>query len=289
MIKPHGFGESGFFYAIMFSLERRSCVIQLCKVAERIIFSLCFISLFLLNGCAAHRANTHMSKTTKQICQNNTLLQHYHCSLTKLETAAQHNDPDAEYALGYVYYYGVNDSADAYNSMATAKLWMRRAAAQGQPQAIQALQLLQDSETGSSTEEKVKTTQTKATVVPRAATPLSKKTTVVAKTQTTTQLTTPTEEPYSYSIQLAASVDLPRLQEYVLAHHLKGKAGYYKACIDGKRWYILIYGHYANRILALQTLHNLPGSLKAGHPWLKSYSTIMQQIEQGKVCESSNL
>lgn len=264
-------------------------MIQLCKVAERIIFSLCFISLFLLNGCAAHRANVEMSKTTKQVCQNNALLQHYHCSLTKLETAAQHNDPDAEYALGYVYYYGANDSVDASSSMATAKLWMRRAATQGQPQAIQALQLLQDSETASSTEEKVKMTQTKATVTSKAETPLSKKTTIVAKTQSTTESATPTEEPYSYSIQLAASVDLPRLQEYVLAHHLKGKAGYYKACIDGKLWYILIYGHYTNKILALQALHNLPGPLKAEHPWLKSYSTIMQQIEQGKVCESSGL
>lgn len=59
-------------------------------------------------------------------------------SFEQVKQAAAQGDPDAEYALGYMFYYGRGTPRDEDS----ARLWIGKAAAQGQPQAIKALQLL---------------------------------------------------------------------------------------------------------------------------------------------------
>jgi DamX protein len=62
----------------------------------------------------------------------------YNLSISQIKEAAQAGDPDAQYALGYSYYYGKGLPQD----METATFWIRKAASQGQPQAVKALVLL---------------------------------------------------------------------------------------------------------------------------------------------------
>lgn len=69
---------------------------------------------------------------------DNPVLQKYNCSVSRVEEAAINGDPDAEYALGYLHYYGEG----VPNDPETAKLWMDRAAQQGQPEALKAERLL---------------------------------------------------------------------------------------------------------------------------------------------------
>ena len=71
-------------------------------------------------------------------CKTNTFLQKYDCSTNKIESAAETGEPDAQYALGYLYYYGIGTKKD----LDVARLWIRKAAAQGQPLAIKALQMM---------------------------------------------------------------------------------------------------------------------------------------------------
>ena len=52
-----------------------------------------------------------------------------------MEQAAEKNDPDAEYALGYMYYNGIGTVSDPD----TAYIWIQRAADQGQPLAVKAI------------------------------------------------------------------------------------------------------------------------------------------------------
>lgn len=59
-------------------------------------------------------------------------------TVDQLQQAAEAGDPDAQYALGYMYYYGKRvpqNTAQALN-------WIKRASVQGQEQAIRALALL---------------------------------------------------------------------------------------------------------------------------------------------------
>lgn len=95
----------------------------------------------LLTGCA-HKAN-HGSAATgtfagTKACQSNAFLQRYGCSLDRVEQAAESDDPDAMYALGYMYYYGIGTVKDKD----TAVVWIQRAAGLNQPLAIKAMEII---------------------------------------------------------------------------------------------------------------------------------------------------
>lgn len=103
------------------------------------------VLLIGLNGCSTNtpaptsRANPEMpvssSFTSSAVCANNPFLQKYRCSFVQVEQAARSGDPDAQYALGYLYYYGIGTTQDRQ----TGLLWIRKAAAQGQTVAQEAL------------------------------------------------------------------------------------------------------------------------------------------------------
>ena len=56
----------------------------------------------------------------------------------RVEQAARSGDPDAQYALGYLYYYGIGTTQDRQAGL----VWIRKAAAQGQSVAQEALRTL---------------------------------------------------------------------------------------------------------------------------------------------------
>lgn len=96
-------------------------------------------SAFLLLAACSHDKNTEsQSFAGTSACGNNPYLQKYGCSLSTIEAAAQNGDPDAQYALGYMYFYGIGTVRDTK----AAQLWINRAAAQGQPLAIKADDIL---------------------------------------------------------------------------------------------------------------------------------------------------
>ena len=198
---------------------------------------------------------------TSDVCEGHAFLRKYDCSLSRVEGMARSNDPSAEYALGYMYYYGIG----APKNLPEAKSWMRLAAA-GHPKAIEALRLLEASGN-----------ETPATVIPS---------TTPAPAPAAEEAATPAHAAPegSYGIQVTASTTSAGLNEYSLSHDLKGKADGYKVCIDGKVWYILIYGHFANESSATRALRNLPAPLKDHRPFIKSYRTITQQVAKGRSC-----
>lgn len=92
---------------------------------------------FVLSACStSHQALNGMS--SEQACAGNPFLQKYGCSISRVETAARSGDPDAQYALGYMYYYGIG----TVRNPNVAEKWIGRAAQQGQPLARKAQNLL---------------------------------------------------------------------------------------------------------------------------------------------------
>lgn len=125
------------------------------KVSLRRILTVCApVSLLLnLSGCTTSSApksiegNAPVTTPASQpsssfasstLCTENPFLQKYQCSFGRVEQAARSGDPDAQYALGYLYYYGIGTTQDQQ----TGLLWIRRAAAQGQSVARDALKRL---------------------------------------------------------------------------------------------------------------------------------------------------
>jgi len=111
---------------------------------SKIIFSLSLLSVLV--GCAhsekAPFYGIQSDAVSQSACQDNAYLERFGCSLQRVEQAAQTNEPDAEYALGYMYYNGIGTVKDTD----TATVWIERAAQQGQPLAISALKTMRQSQ-----------------------------------------------------------------------------------------------------------------------------------------------
>ncbi len=111
-------------------------------VASRLAL-ICLTSVIFLTGCAKHPKTDSYDTAAgnfqnTKACKSNEFLQRYGCSLDRVEQAAESNDPDAMYALGYMYYYGVGTVRDTD----TAIVWISRAAGQNQPLAIKAMNII---------------------------------------------------------------------------------------------------------------------------------------------------
>lgn len=95
----------------------------------------------LMSGCdqkPSSSNNNASSPNYAPACSTNPYLMKYNCSIDRIQTAAENGSADAQYALGYMYYYGIGTVKDKQ----TAQLWIQRSAAQGQPLAKKAWTLI---------------------------------------------------------------------------------------------------------------------------------------------------
>ncbi|EKD77138.1 MAG: hypothetical protein ACD_42C00469G0002 [uncultured bacterium] len=277
----------------------------------------------LMAGCNHHPNNEQHSNptVTTAACTGNPYLMKYDCSLSKIENAAENGDPDAQYGLGYMYYYGIGTVMDQQ----TAKLWIRRAADQGQPLAKKAITLMN---TGNDFKH-----LHKQSVVPGEGddTPTPSDVVVQQQPEDVSKMnsTTPTEplsqhlpgyksdqtnanhpdilnqihskenstaendtsgfesthhaKLASFTVQLMASNKLSDAKEFIAAHHLGDKAQYFETALNGKPWYMVTYGNYATEQEALAALNHLPLDLKRHQPWVKSVATVEKEVRLKKV------
>jgi len=201
-------------------------------------------------------------------------------TLDQLEQAADAGDPDAQYALGYMYYYGKGVSQNTQ----TALNWMKRAAVQGQSQAMNAMALLGQSVPAP--QQQSMTYSQGPSFAPSANAPVksAKKTPASGNITTvvTTTTTTPVTEPSSggqqlskasaghyYTIQLLGASSKGALDSYINTYNLQGNATYYQTKHQGKNWYVLVYGNYKTHAQAQTAIATLPAAVRAKKPWVK--------------------
>jgi TPR repeat protein len=87
--------------------------------------------IMVLSGCMSSRLNLNEGIRNFQV-------QNYRAAFIRLKPEAEKGQPDAQYAIGYMYYYGqgvVEDRKKAW-------YWITRAAKSGQVDAQQAVKLL---------------------------------------------------------------------------------------------------------------------------------------------------
>ena len=98
-----------------------------------------FILMLLvsLTGCASKQARSSQAvpPPTLDIAQNNFRAGEYSKALSQLTFLAINDDREAQYALGYMYYYGLGTT----ENIDIARGWFRESAAAGFKQAEQAL------------------------------------------------------------------------------------------------------------------------------------------------------
>jgi DamX protein len=208
-------------------------------------------------------------------------------SLDQLQQAAEAGDPDAQYALGYLYFTGKNVPEDKQ----TGLNWIKRASVQGQEQAIEAMRVLGNpmGDNSAKTASKVTSTttvsseETDVVSTPKpnnrpAVSPLpapAKSTPVKPATVIEASSIAILNAPANYyTIQLLLTSNKAELQRYINTHALGNKAHYYTT----KKGYVLLYGSYKTRAEARADLLKLPGEVKAQRPWVKEISQVKKSI-----------
>ncbi|OGV28090.1 MAG: hypothetical protein A3E88_05380 [Legionellales bacterium RIFCSPHIGHO2_12_FULL_35_11] len=91
------------------------------------------ILTLILTGCYTSKISLHEGIKSFQV-------QDYRQAFIRLKPEAENGNPDAQYAVGYMYYYGQGVVEDRNK----AWYWITAAAKAGQKDAIQAMQLLRD-------------------------------------------------------------------------------------------------------------------------------------------------
>jgi TPR repeat protein len=98
---------------------------------NKIRFIAVILSIFALTSCASNnQAAQQYARGKEQFMQQN-----YRQAFTTLMPVAKKGNPDAQYAVGYMYFYGKG----VVENKPAAKYWMQKAADQGNQPAKRAL------------------------------------------------------------------------------------------------------------------------------------------------------
>jgi len=89
------------------------------------------VAILLLNGCFSREYNIKHGIESFQV-------QDYRQAFVRLLPEAKAGQVDAQYAVGYMYYYGQG----VIENRKKARYWIERAAANGQADALHAIQIL---------------------------------------------------------------------------------------------------------------------------------------------------
>jgi septal ring-binding cell division protein DamX len=246
------------------------------------IYSLSKIALslaltFTLQACAHSAKSPTYSPLSNAVsetaCQNNAYLKQYNCSLENVEQAAQLNEPDAEYALGYMYYNGIGTVKDTQ----TAIVWISRAAEQGQPLAISALKTIRHAQFP---------TMGQVTVASDKPVPQTTPLQAPSKSKQTSHATVVTSKPMipmskiqsmpsnHFTAQLFASPHLQTVHQLAesLPHHVPMTIASIEK--QGVTWYLLLAGDFVTHQDAAAYVATLPASVKNAGPWIRSFESL---------------
>lgn len=110
------------------------------KIRHHVIYGISSLLVLTLamTSCSKSPTSNGDHSSMPAACSNNPYLMKYGCSVERIQQAAEEGNADAQYGLGYMYYYGI----DTVKDKPTAELWIQRAAAQGQPLAKKAWSLI---------------------------------------------------------------------------------------------------------------------------------------------------
>lgn len=124
-------------------------------------------------------------------------------------------------------------------------------------------------------------TATPTTVSPKvkaAASAKATKGTNVTSTHSKDEQKILATNPHSYALQLAGATSLGNLQRSFSKTALAGKVLYFHTLLNGKDWYVAVYGQYPSAGAAENAIPKLPEALQANNPWPRSYGNMQAAI-----------
>ncbi|MFU8837802.1 MAG: SPOR domain-containing protein [Thiohalomonadaceae bacterium] len=86
------------------------------------------------------------------------------------------------------------------------------------------------------------------------------------------------QDPARYTIQLAAAANEQTIREAMQGLSLPGERVVVQTQRDGRPWYVIIYGSFADRETARATIARLPPALQASNPWPRGFASLQDEM-----------
>lgn len=187
----------------------------------------------------------------------------YKAAIRLLLPVAAEGNCRAQYAVGYIYYYGLVGSIDYESGL----FWIKKAAKQHYPPAVRALKIIHQDYQHELHE--------------KAKTPLSSSLHPKISSYGESLLAlknlsiVPTNH---YSLQLLGDYDLDSLKKIASKLNLEGETFYGKTLRNKHDWYMLLYGDYKAPYLAKLAEMDLPASLRQFKPSIRKTDQIVRVV-----------
>lgn len=172
---------------------------------------------------------------------------------------------EAQYAVGYMYYYGYGVALDED----TGIFWMRKAAEKHYAPAMTALETLRQQAVETSSE------RVDGHAIRSQVSLLEME---HAKPKPASDLMLHASPQHHYTLQLFGSRDLASVKMLQAQLKLKHTSYVYHTTHTGKDWYVLTFGHFATAKEAVATTQNLPPELKQLAPWARATDLLHRQV-----------
>ncbi|HSW92857.1 MAG TPA: SPOR domain-containing protein [Gammaproteobacteria bacterium] len=192
----------------------------------------------------------------------------------RLLPLAVNGNAEAQYAVGYMYYYGYGVSEDTESGI----FWMTKAAEQHYPPAIRALQLLchptAESQSVIPARQKSPYEAYRERVLRQQAVPIVIEQPPPPPPEKLSYTQQKIDPARQYALQLYGSYHLDAVKNLQMQLQLKHTGHIYQTTHNGKNWYVLTFGHFASAREASATGKNLPADLKGMHPWVRDVDAL---------------
>lgn len=88
------------------------------------------------------------------------------------------------------------------------------------------------------------------------------------------------QDPTRYTIQLAGASDEAAIEAVMSGISLPGELAVVQTLRNNQQWYTLIYGQFADKAAAQDTVAQLPAPLQAAGPWVRSFGELQEEVAQ---------
>ena len=252
------------------------------------------VLLFVMMLSILSACTTDQNKTPFGQAKTNFAQEDYQAAFNNIQGPANAGNAEAEYALGYMYYYGKGTPLNQEKG----KEWILKAAQAGNKNAQEAYQMILAHEQQIMPAAKMhqqmpmmkapqqKTMKNATPLISTKKVMLHSHSKIVSKKSyypyTTAEHQILAANHRHYTLQLLATHNANDAHRYIAKHKLGNNAYYFHRKLNGKDLYSVIYGDYATRTAAAQAIKTLPKSVQILKPWIRSLSSIQQQIRETK-------
>ena len=249
---------------------------------------LLFLWSLLLLGCAHYHHNQQEQMLAN--AKANFISQDYTAAFKQLRPLARQGNAEAQYALGYLYFYGQGHTKNTEQAI----FWITQSAAQHYLPATQALNLMtkqyHQTHDNFTSQKKIATITQKTMVaapLPTHIRPIHFKesktsfTTVAHPRSSVSPTTTPMPTANShvkpsatFTLQLFASQHPASVHSFIKNHKLNQTIHYGVTQAKQQTWYVATLGQFNSKNQARKAIAALPKEIQNLKPWIRRTTTL---------------